>query len=237
MKFEQPLIEARLLRRYKRFLADVELLNGEQLTVHCPNTGSMKHCAEPGYGVWLSVSENLKRKYPHTWELAKDQFGDFIGINTGRANGLVAEALEAGKIKGLQGYTEVRREVKYGENSRVDFLLTGVNETRCFLEVKSVTYHDWDRRGQGLFPDAVSSRGTRHLRDLINVVEQGDQAVLLYCVQHTGIKVVSPAAEIDAEYAATLVEAVAAGVTLMAYGCDISPEEISLTSMLTTQFA
>ncbi len=233
MNYASRLDSGKLIRRYKRFLADVEIAPGEVITIHCPNTGSMLHCAEPGYEVWFSTSDNPKRKYPHTWELARDQSGHMIGINTGRANHLVEEALGAGVISELRHYDAWRKEVKYGEqNSRVDFLLSSQGQADCYLEVKSVTLHDRDHPGQGFFPDAVSTRGTRHLEELTGMVAQGYQAALLYCVQHTGIRRVSAAAHIDSAYAAAVAKAEAAGVMILAYGCEISPQGITLTESL-----
>ena len=227
MKFVEPLGEATLIRRYKRFLADVELANGDQMTIHCPNTGSMKNCAEPGFGVWYSTSDNAKRKYPHTWELASTGAGDMIGINTGAANRLVEEAIEADNIATLSGYETLKREVKYGqENSRIDMFLTAPDRPNCYIEVKSVTLLV---DGQGYFPDAVSTRGQKHLRELAEIAKSGDRAVLFFCVQHTGIESVAVAGEIDPGYAAEMQRALAAGVEVICYGCAISPVEISIS--------
>jgi sugar fermentation stimulation protein A len=227
MKFAEPLGEATLIRRYKRFLADVELTDGTQMTIHCPNTGSMKNCAEPGYGVWYSTSNNAKRKYLNTWELASTEAGHMIGINTGMANRLVEEAINAENIAGLSGYETLKREVKYGqENSRIDLLLTGPNRPDCYIEVKSVTLLV---DGQGFFPDAVSTRGQKHLRELAEIARGGDRAVLFFCVQHTGIESVCVAAEIDPDYAAEMHRAQAAGVEVICYRCAISPEELSIS--------
>lgn len=212
-----------LLRRYKRFLADVRREDGSEITIHCPNTGSMKNCVVPESPCWFSVSDNAKRKYPHTWEVATVPGGHLAGVNTGRANALVERAIEQGVIAPLQGYTRLRREVRYGqERSRIDFLLESDNHS-CFVEVKSVTL--MEAPGQGLFPDAVSTRGTKHLRELIEMVHAGHRAVLLFCVQHTGIRWVEPADAIDAVYGRTLREAVAAGVEVLAYRAEIVPEQ------------
>ena len=215
-----------LLRRYKRFLADVRLADGTEITVHCPNTGSMKNCVVPDSPCWFSTSANPKRKYPHTLEVVTTPGGHLAGINTGRANHLVEAALRAGLIQELQGYDRLLREQRYGaEKSRIDFLLERGNE-QCFVEVKSVTL--MDEPGQGLFPDAVTSRGTRHLRELMAMVESGHRAVLLFCVQHTGIRWVEPADAIDAVYGETLRLAAQAGVELLAYGASIVPEQGSV---------
>jgi len=211
------------LRRYKRFLADVRLEDGTEMTIHCPNTGSMKNCVVPDSPCWFSRSDNLKRKYPHTWEVATVPGGHLAGINTGRANGLVEAAIERGLIGPLQGYSRLRREVRYGqERSRIDFLLESDAQS-CFVEVKSVTL--MEAPGQGRFPDAVSARGSKHLRELMEMVRAGHRAVLLFCVQHTGIRWVEPADAIDAAYGRTLREAAAEGVEILAYRADIMPEQ------------
>ncbi len=234
MIFDSPLQTAFLLRRYKRFLADIKLASGEEITIHCPNTGSMKNCIVEGGQCWYSTSDNPKRKYPHTWEIATTPGGHLAGINTGRANGLVREAIEAGVISELSGYSSIRAEVKYGqENSRIDFLLSSESRDDCYVEVKSVTLctdSDELSRGEGLFPDAVSQRGSKHLRELIEMKKQGHRAVLVFCVQHTGILQVSPADEIDAVYGETLRMAVKQGVEMLAYKSSVSPSEIVLTS-------
>ncbi len=230
MEFNPPLIKAKLLKRYKRFLADVQFNDGSIVTVHCPNTGSMKNCLVENSDCWLSSSDNPKRKYRYTWEIATVLAGKKAGVNTGRANALVAEALDRGLIKELQGYTLITKEVPYGEeNSRIDFLLSGHptrNHHACYLEVKNVTYGEVS--GQGLFPDAVSVRGQKHLRELKSMAEQGQRAVLLYCVQHSGIEWVEVAANVDPSYAASLHEAVDAGVEVYAYRATLSANEIVL---------
>jgi sugar fermentation stimulation protein A len=217
-----PLFTAQLIQRYKRFLADVILPNGETITLHCPNTGSMKNCIQPMSPCWYSTSTSLTRKYANTLEIVTTPSGDLAGINTARSNALVEAAIRAGVISELQGYATIRREVVYGsEKSRIDFLLERENE-KCFVEVKNVTL--MEAKGQGLFPDAVSVRGTKHLRELMQMVREGHRAVLLYCVQHTGIEWVEPADTIDPLYGKTLREAIAAGVEVIAYGAEIKPE-------------
>jgi sugar fermentation stimulation protein A len=229
MQFD-GLIRATLLKRYKRFLADVELDTGELLTVHCPNTGAMTGCAEPGSRVWLSLSDNPKRKYPHTWELVETASDDMACIHSAKANTLVRKAIEAGVVSELANYLSIQSEVKFGiEKSRVDLLLESAHE-KCFVEVKSVTL--LHAAGLGVFPDAVSERGSRHLRELIEMKAQGHRAVLFFCVQHTGIKKVAPADLIDSVYAETFREAQAAGVEVLAYGASISPQAISLQTAL-----
>lgn len=225
------LIQGRLVKRYKRFLADIVLDNGKAVTVHCPNTGSMKNCADAGSKVWVLDSKNDKRKYPLGWELVEVQGQYLACINTGRANKLVKEAIENGTIQPLQGYASMRQEVKYGENSRIDLLLEDSDKGRVWIEVKNVTL--LEEANCGRFPDAVTARGAKHLRELMAMVAQGDRAVMLFCVPHTGINTVSPADQIDPEYGRLLREAKAAGVEVMAYGAEISETAISLVRELT----
>ncbi|MEE2729552.1 MAG: DNA/RNA nuclease SfsA [Pseudomonadota bacterium] len=232
MKFDPPLQQGTLVKRYKRFLADITLADGGELTLHCPNTGSMKNCNDPGSTVWFSDSGNPKRKYRHTWELVtvgKGAEQALAGINTGRANGLVKEAIEAGVISELQGYTGIRSEVKYGEeNSRIDLLLESPQQ-RCYVEIKNLTLGE----GRiGYFPDAVTERGRKHLRELEAMVQQGHRAVLLFCVQHSGVTEARPADHIDARYGAALRQAQDAGVEVLAWQCDLSAEEIRIARPL-----
>ncbi len=229
-----------LIRRYQRFLADVQLADGQVVTLHCPNTGRMTGCAEPGWGVWFSVSANPARKYARTWELSESVAGHLIGVNTSRANALVAQAIQAGVIRELQGYARQRQEVRYGdEKSRIDLLLEQGPSADCYIEVKSVTLLGDPARpqlahaGVGFFPDAPSERACKHLRELIRMRQAGFRAVILFCVQHTGIAQVRPASHIDPEYGILLQEAVAAGVELLAYGADITPQQMALTRRLT----
>ncbi len=231
MKFPRPLIRARLIRRYKRFLADVELENGERTTVHTPNTGAMTGLIEPGSTVWLLDTLNPKRKYPLAWEVASTPAGVRVGINTHLANALVQEAIENGVITELSGYRQIRREVKYGqEGSRIDLLLEQPGRARCFVEVKNVTL--LLAGGVAAFPDAVSRRGSKHLRELMTMVRQGDRAVLLFCVQREDARAMQPAGHIDAVYARTLAQAMQAGVEVLAYGVCITDEEIRLHQRL-----
>jgi sugar fermentation stimulation protein A len=227
MRFER-LIEGRLLRRYKRFLADVALPGGEVITAHCPNTGAMTGCAEPGARVWLSVSTATTRKYPHTWELVESAAG-IACIHSARANAVVAEALGAGRIPGFEGYPRLRREVQYAGGSRADLLLSG-DAGQVYVEVKSVTL--CCQGGQGLFPDAVSERGRRHIEALQSVRGEGERALLLFCVLHTGIRRVSAAGEIDPRYRDALAQAMACGLEVLAWGADISPAGIELARPL-----
>ncbi len=227
MKFSPPLEQGVLIQRYKRFLADVKRGDGSEITIHCPNTGSMKNCNVPGSAVWFSDSANDKRKYRHTWEAVSTPLGFVAGVNTGLPNKLVKEAIESDVVKPLQGYDSLRMEVPYGkEKSRIDLLLESGSK-QCYVEIKNVTLEQ--SKTVGLFPDAVTTRGAKHLRELIQVKKNGQRAVLFFCVQHTGIKTVKPAYEIDPVYGETLREAVAAGVEVIAYGARISADEIKLT--------
>ena len=219
-----PLEAAILLRRYKRFLADVEFPDGSQVTVHCPNTGAMTGCTPEGARVWLSRSDSRTRKYPCTWELVETEQG-LACIHSAKANAVVAEAFERGIIPGFEGYTEIQREVKYGEGSRADLLLSGP-AGRVFVEVKSVTLCDGG--GQGLFPDAVSDRARKHLAELAGVLDGDTRAVLFYCVFHEGVSRVSAAGEIDPRYRQAMAEAMEAGVEVLAWRAVISPERLEL---------
>lgn len=228
MEFNPVLETGVLIQRYKRFLTDITLEDGREVTIHCPNTGSMRHCLFPDSQVWFSISDNPKRKYSRTWELAKTPDGDMIGINTGRANALAEEAINAGVITELCGYGSLRREVKYGsENSRIDILLQDDNRANCYVEVKSCTLLE---HGQGYFPDAVTTRGQKHLRELMEMVKLGHRAVLLFVVQHTGIHSVKAAAHIDPAYSALLDEAYSVGVEILAYSAELSPTAIRLVN-------
>ena len=227
MQLIPELQRGKLIKRYKRFLADIELDNGEMVTIHCPNTGSMKNCQFPEYEVWFSTSDNPKRKYSRTWEIMATPDNHLIGVNTGRANQLAVEAIESGVISELSNYSTIKREVKYGsENSRIDILLSSDEKADCYIEVKSCTLLE---DGCGYFPDAVTTRGQKHLRELMQVAQSGKRAVLLFVVQHTGIKQVSPAKHIDAKYADLLAEAVSQGVEVFAYGSSISTAAITIT--------
>ncbi len=217
MEFDGPLLEARLVRRYQRFLVDVEDTQGRRWTAHCPNTGSMLGCAEPGLRVWLSHSSNAKRKYAYTWELVEVAPAVVVGVHTGRANALVGEALARGLLPGLEGYTERRREVQVPEAPmRADWLLDGHRDGAppCFVEVKNVTAAVTG--GTAFFPDAVTERGRRHLEVLTDWIARGGRAALVFCVQRTDACSVQPAASIDPRYAAALRDAAAAGVAITA---------------------
>jgi len=233
MIFEPKLEPAILHKRYKRFLADVDHPTLGDITVHCPNTGSMKNCWQPGWKVWLQKSDNPKRKYPYTWVLTQNEQDEWIGINTHIANQLVFEALQQNKISEIKDIVKIDKEVKYGEEkSRIDFLVTHSEQhktgepRKTYVEVKSVTLKELPNRG--LFPDAVTTRGQKHIRELIHCVENGDTAVLFFMVQHTGIKSVEIAVQIDPVYAQILGEAIKKGVQVIAYGAAINEQEIAL---------
>ncbi len=221
-----------LIKRYKRFLADITLNNDDITTIHVANTGAMTGCAEPADTVWYSTSSNPKRKYPYSWELTQTKQNHLICVNTLRANQLTEEALLNGTITELQGFDELQREVKYGdENSRIDFLLRcnnagNKNKALTYVEVKSVTLLEGN---QGYFPDAVTTRGQKHLRELTSIVKNGDRAVLLFAVLHTGIHHFKVAKHIDEKYADLLKEAIGSGVEVLVYKAKISPESIILS--------
>ncbi|GAB6042403.1 DNA/RNA nuclease SfsA [Endothiovibrio diazotrophicus] len=230
MDFPAPLIPGRLIRRYKRFLADVELDDGRVVTAHTPNTGSMAGCAEPGSRVWLSDSGNPKRKYPLSWELVEARAGVIVGINTALPNRLVKEAVEQGVVESLGGFASLRSEVPYGaERSRIDLLLEDEVRGRCFIEVKNVTLVE---EGVAYFPDAVSERGAKHLRELMGVVEQGARGVIFFCVQRGDAREVRPADRIDPRYGETLRQAIGAGVEALAYRAEVSPRSVELVTPL-----
>jgi len=228
MIFEPKLESAILIKRYKRFLADVIHPTLGEITVHCPNTGSMKNCWSPGWMVWLQKSDNPKRKYPYTWVLTKNDEDEWIGINTNLANQLVYEGLTSESIGEIENIAQIDKEVKYGdENSRIDLLVTHQDQSKTYIEVKSVTLK-LDDDHLGAFPDAVTLRGQKHIRELIHRVEQGDKAVLFFMAQHTGIKKVTVAKDIDPDYAALLKEAITKGVKVLSYSAEISADKIVL---------
>ena len=227
MKIAPPLFPATFEKRYKRFFADVRTPSGGLLTLHCPNTGSMKNCLVEGSPCWYSLSDNPKRKLPGTLEIVTSSQGNLAGVNTSRPNYLVREVIEADLVPELQGYSQIRTEVRYGEEkSRIDLLLEDRSLGQCYVEVKNVTLDMGD--GLATFPDAVTSRGTKHLRELMAMVAAGHRAVLFFCVQLTGVQRMEVAAEIDPGYAATLSEAVAAGVEVIAWRASIGADQIVL---------
>ena len=229
MKFPDPLISGRLARRYKRFLADVELESGETVTAHCPNPGSMMGLAEPGMTVWLSRARNPKRKLKYSWELvAADD--TLVGINTGHPNGLVAEAVAAGAMPELAGFERLRQEVRYGKNSRIDILLENDGAPPCYVEVKNVHL----RRSPGLaeFPDSVTARGAKHLVELGDMVESGARAAMVYLVQRNDCETFKIAADIDPNYDKALGLALERGVEALCYACEVAPEGIEVVRPL-----
>ncbi|MAG76602.1 MAG: DNA/RNA nuclease SfsA [Colwelliaceae bacterium] len=236
MKFSSPLKPAVLIKRYKRFLADVTLADGKETTLHVANTGAMTGCATPGDTVWYSTSDNPKRKYPFSWELTETSAAsDFICVNTAKANQLAELAIKDGTITELQGYDLLKREVKYGEeNSKIDIFLSD-DETNSnpkpdvYVEVKSVTLLEGE---QGFFPDAVTTRGQKHLRELATIAQSGQRAVLLFTVLHSGINNFQPAAHIDHKYAELLADAQKSGVEILVYKAHITHEEMSLTEKI-----
>lgn len=238
LRMKLSLKPAVLIKRYKRFLADVTLENNEITTLHVANTGAMTGCAEPEDTVWYSTSNNAKRKYPFSWELTQTKQHHFICVNTLRANKLAEEAILNGTITELQGFDELQSEVKYGEeNSRIDFLLRTnshhnskhQHESLTYIEVKSVTLLE---DNQGYFPDTVTVRGQKHLRELMSIVKKGHRAVLLFTVLHTGIHNFNVAKHIDKKYADLLQQAIDSGVEVLIYKAKISPESIELSERM-----
>lgn len=237
MRFPDPLVSGTLVRRYKRFLADVELATGQVVVAHCPNPGSMLSCDAAGSEVWLSPARNPERRLRYTWELIRVG-GGLVGINTAHPNALVAEALATGAIAELDGYDGFRREVRYGRSSRIDFLLAGGGLAPCYVEVKNVTM----RRGAkpddaAEFPDAVTARGAKHLAELAAMAEAGSRAVMLYLVQREDSRRLTIAADVDPAYAGALERALAAGVEVIAYACRLSPEAIEVAQPVAVDLA
>jgi sugar fermentation stimulation protein A len=233
MRFASPLIPATLIRRYKRFLADVTLASGEKITVHVANPGAMTGLAAAGSRVWLSKSASVTRKLPFSWELVEVDFGsgsELIGVNTGHPNLLVAEALAAKAIPDLVGYGSVRREVKYGANSRVDFLLEQPGEPPCYVEIKNV--HLMRRPGLAEFPDCVTARGAKHLEELGAMVEAGARALMLFVIQIGSATRFSLARDIDPGYGAAFERAHKRGVTTIAWKCAISQDGIEVVKQV-----
>ena len=230
MDFKQTLISGRLVRRYKRFLADVILDDdGSEITAHCANPGSMLGLNAPGSRVYLSRSDNPARKLALSWELIEAD-GVLVGISTAHPNRLVEEAILAGSVPGLSGYPELRREVKYGVNSRIDILLEAPDRPRCYVEVKNV--HLMRQPGLAEFPDSVTARGAKHLRELSDMVREGHRAVMVYLVQRPDCDRLAMAGDIDPAYAEALVEARAAGVEVIAIGCSVTPEAIRVNRVV-----
>ena len=229
MDFPSTLVRGRLIKRYKRFLADVTLDDGSVITASCANTGSMKGLTEPGSVVWLSTSDSETRKYKHTWEMIETDLGKgpvMVGINTGHPNKIVAEAIAAKRLAKLKGYPELRREVKYGKNSRIDILLEKPNAPSCYVEIKNV--HMMRDSGLAEFPDGVTARGAKHLGELADMVREGQRAVMVYLVQRQDAKRLSLARDIDPAYGEAFDAATAAGVEAYAYRCRMSEAGIEI---------
>ena len=236
MQFPDTLIHGTLLRRYKRFLADIKLDDGAEVTAHCANPGAMLGLTEPGADVWLSPSRNPKRKLAYSWEVMRAD-GDLVGINTAHPNAIVAEAIEAGKIAELTGYDNLRREVKYGQNSRIDMLLEHSGEPGrpdCYVEVKNV--HLMRTLGLAEFPDSVSTRAAKHQDELANMVKQGGRAVIMYLCQREDCDSFALAADIDPDYAAAAAAARDTGVEALCYACNLTPTAITTERRLDIKY-
>lgn len=230
MDFPQPLKRGQLVQRYKRFLADIVLEDGSEITAHCPNPGAMLGLNMPGLPVWVSRAPDPKRKLAHTLELVEVD-GGLVGINTMHPNRLVAEALATDAIPELSGYAVHRREVKYGQASRVDFLLEAPDRPRCWLEVKNCHLRRTGTLAE--FPDCVAARSTKHLRELEAMVAEGERAVALFVVQRTDCDAFSACHDLDPAFARGLEAAADAGVEVLVYGCDISPSAVRIARPLT----
>lgn len=228
MKFATPLLRATFQKRYKRFFVDAILADGTTVIAHCPNTGSMKGLLAEGNIVWLTHNPDPKRKLHYTTEII-EVAGCPVGVNTGHPNLLVAEAIANGHISSLPADWQLRREQKYGENSRIDILLEGASGEKCFIEVKNVTLREGDA---AMFPDAVTERGTKHLHELAAQVRQGHRAVMFYLVQRADCQHFSPAAHIDPTYADALKAAMAEGLEVLAYVCEVTSEGIEVSTPL-----
>ena len=229
MQFPSPLLTGTLIQRYKRFLADVRLDSGETVTATCPNTGSMMGLKEPGQRVWLSTSDSPTRKYRHTWEMVETDLGEgpaLVGINTQHPNKLVAEAVEGRRIKQLLGYASLRREVKYGKNSRIDLLLEDPAKGLCYVEIKNV--HMMRRAGFAEFPDSVTERGAKHLAEMSDMVRAGHRAVMVFLIQRGDARSLTLARDMDPGYGAAFDAAKAAGVETIAVRCKLSVEDIKV---------
>jgi sugar fermentation stimulation protein A len=232
MRFQTPLVPARLIKRYKRFLADCTLEDGREITAHCANPGSMMGLAEPGTRIWLEPNDDPKKKLKFGWRLVDHGNGHFTGVDTSIPNRALRAALEAGQIAELAQYLTVRPEVKYGQNSRIDFLLSAPDAPDAYVEVKSVTLSR--QRGLAEFPDSVTARGAKHLGELARMAQAGHRAILFYLIQRTDCDRVTVARDIDPAYGDALDAARAAGVEVLAYDTLINPQEITIGRTLTT---
>lgn len=226
MRFQTPLVPGTLIRRYKRFLADVTLADGQEVTAHCANPGSMMGLADPGMRIWLEPNDDPKKKLKFGWRLVEHENGHFTGVDTAVPNRMLKAALEARKVPGLDAFDTLRAEVPYGEKSRIDFLLSRDGEQDTYIEVKSVTLSR--QKGLAEFPDSVTARGTKHLHELANMVAQGHRAVMLYLVQRTDCDRMTLAHDIDPTYARAWLAASASGVQTLALDCHITPGGVEL---------
>ena len=232
MKFPTPLVRGTLIRRYQRFLADVELESGATVTAHCANPGSMLSVNAAGSEVWLSQSPNPERKLRYTWEMIRVG-RTLVGINTQQPNRLVEEAIEHGAIRELAGYANLRREVRYGTNSRIDLLLESPGRPACYVEVKNVTMkRDPAPSAPAEFPDSVTTRGAKHLVELSKMAQKGGRAVMFFLVNRADARAFAPAADIDPAYAKALAQAKTRGVEVLCYGCRLDPREIRVAAPL-----
>lgn len=233
MKFSSPLLSGRLIQRYKRFFADIELSDGTVITAHCPNTGSMQGVLMPGTPVWVSQNDDPKRKLRYTWEFVEID-GTYVGVNTQNPNKILGSALMSGYIPQLATYSTIKAEVKYGlENSRIDYLLTDTYDNRCYVEVKNV-HHAMTEQGRkvAIFPDSETTRGVKHLHELMRMVDEGHRAVLIYCLQRSDCDSLRFGVEFDPVYAKTALVALNHGVEMIPYSCAITQQGISLNTPL-----
>ncbi|EDM70326.1 sugar fermentation stimulation protein [Roseobacter sp. AzwK-3b] len=226
MRFQTPLEPATLIRRYKRFLADIRLMDGREVTAHCANPGSMMGLADPGMRIWVEPNDDPKKKLKYGWRLVDHGNGHFTGVDTSVPNRALRAALEAGEVPELAGYERLRAEVAYGTGSRIDFLLQGDGRRDAYVEVKSVTLQR--QPGIAEFPDSVTARGTKHLAELAQMVREGHRAVMFYLVQRTDARAFRLASDIDPAYAAGFDAARAAGVEVLIYDTRITPEAVTL---------
>ncbi len=226
MRFQTPLLRAVLIRRYKRFLADIRLEDGSEAVAHCANPGKMTGLADADTRIWVERNDDPRKKLRYAWRLAELPGGHLACVDTAAANRVIREALEAGDIPQLTGYGTIRPEQRYGEKSRIDFLLEEPGRKDAYVEVKSVTLSR--ENGLAEFPDTRTERGTRHLQELAGIARQGGRAVLLYLVQRSDCDRVAVAADIDPAYAEALVRARAAGVEVLAHRADLTPERITI---------
>lgn len=232
MTFDPPLVRGTLIRRYKRFLADVRLDTGEEIIAHCPNPGSMRTCAEPGWTAWVSPATNPKRKLKWTLELIESDTARIM-VNTARPNKIVEAAIREGQIEELAGYETIRPEVKYGENSRIDLLLSSPDRADCYVEIKNVTLlHSPDTAS---FPDSVSKRAAKHMRELAAMTAEGHRSVVFFLVSRSDVTAMRPADDIDPAYGVALRAAIAGGVEAIAHGLCIGDQELTISGPLNIQ--